>query len=235
MKSLDLTKPNLDGAIIMTLTKNVLSLCLLAAITLPAFAQTASVSADVSGLQQEWARIKYQVPDKDAKLQAIHALEDTATQTVAANPNKAEPLIWQGIILATDAGIVKGISALGNVKQAKSLFEKSLQLDPTALEGSAEASLGSLYYQVPGWPIAFGDDTKAEEHLKAAVKISPKGIDANYFYGDFLLKAKRYDEAVTYLTTASQAPSRPNRQVADTGRRQEIKQALAEAEKGLAK
>ena len=193
------------------------------------------MDADVSGLQQEWARIKYQVPDKEAKLQAIHALEETAAQTVAANPNNAEPLIWQGIILATDAGIVKGMSALGDVKQAKALFEKSLQLDPTALEGSAQASLGSLYYQVPGWPVAFGDDAKAEEHLKAAVKISPNGIDANYFYGDFLLQAKRYDEAVTYLNTALQAPARPNRQVADSGRRQEIKQALAEAQKGMAK
>ncbi|WMP18722.1 tetratricopeptide repeat protein [Thiothrix lacustris] len=220
----------------MKLTKTtLLSLCLLATTTIPAFSLAAAVSADVSGLQQEWARIKYQVPGKDAKLQAIHALEDTAAATVAANPNKAEPLIWQGIILATDAGIVKGLSALGDVKQAKALFEKSLQLDPTALEGSAEASLGSLYYQVPSWPVGFGDDTKAEEHLKAALIISPNGIDANYFYGDFLLQAKRYDEAVKYLTTASQAPARPNRQVADTGRHQEIKQALAAAQKGAAK
>ncbi|MDD5393950.1 MAG: tetratricopeptide repeat protein [Thiothrix sp.] len=217
----------------MTFTKTLLSLCLMAAATIPTFAQAAS--ADVTGLQQEWARIKYQVSGKDAQLQAIHALEETAAQTVAANPNSAEPMIWQGIILATDAGIVKGMSALGTVKQAKALFEKSLQLDPTALEGSAQASLGSLYYQVPGWPVAFGDDAKAEEHLKAALKINPNGIDANYFYGDFLLQAKRYDEAVTYLNTALNAPARAGRQVADAGRKQEIKQALAEAQKGLAK
>lgn len=212
----------------MKFTRTLLGLCLIAVTT---FSTLAHAVGDVAELQQEWARIKYQLSGKDAKLQAIHALEETAAQAVAANPNSAELLIWQGIILATDAGIVKGMSALGNVKQAKALFEKSLQLNPTALDGSAQASLGSLYYQVPGWPVAFGDDTKAEEHLKAALKINPNSIDANYFYGDFLLQAKRYDEAVTYLNAALNAPDRPGRQVADTGRRQEIKQALAKAQK----
>lgn len=212
----------------MKFTRTLLGLCLIAVTT---FSTLAHAAGDVAELQQEWARIKYQLSGKDAKLQAIHALEETAAQAVAANPNSAELLIWQGIILATDAGIVKGMSALGNVKQAKALFEKSLQLNPTALDGSAQASLGSLYYQVPGWPVAFGDDTKADEHLKAALKINPNSIDANYFYGDFLLQAKRYDEAVTYLNAALNAPDRPGRQVADTGRRQEIKQALAKAQK----
>ena len=212
----------------MKLTRTLLGLCLIAVTT---FSTLAHAAGYVAELQQEWTRIKYQLSGKDAKLQAIHALEETAAQAVAANPNSAELLIWQGIILATDAGIVKGMSALGNVKQAKALFEKSLQLNPTALDGSAQASLGSLYYQVPGWPVAFGDDTKAEEHLKAALKINPNSIDANYFYGDFLLQAKRYDEAVTYLNAALNAPDRPGRQVADTGRRQEIKQALAKAQK----
>ena len=208
----------------MTFTKTLLSLCLITAVATPTLAH--AVSADVAGLQQEWARIKYQISGKDAKLQAIHALEETAAQTVAANPNKAEPIIWQGIILATDAGIVKGMSALGNVKQAKTLFEKSLQLDPTALEGSAQASLGSLYYQVPSWPVAFGDDAKAEEHLKAALKINPTGIDANYFYADFLNQQGRNEEAIKHLNIALNAPARQGRQVADNGRKQEIKQLM---------
>ena len=188
----------------------------------------ADVNSDVSQLQQEWARIKYQVSGKDEQLKALDYLEKTAAQAVAANPNRAEPLIWQGIILATDAGIVNGIAALGDVKQAKSLFEKAIKLDPKALDGSAQTSLGSLYYQVPGWPLAFGDNDKAEKYLKQALALNPKGIDANYFYGDFLLKAKRYDEAKQYLQTALQAPDRPNRQVADQGRRQEIRQDLAQ-------
>ena len=38
-----------------------------------------------------------------------------------------------------------------------------MAIDPKALDGSAYASLGSLFYQVPGWPIGFGDDKKAAE------------------------------------------------------------------------
>src|SRR5690606_6780039 len=121
-------------------------------------------------LQKEWARIKYQMPDKDAQLSAIHKLEDDAARITAAYPGRAEPKIWEGIILSTDAGIVKGMSALGKVKKAKTLFETSLRDDPKALDGSAHTSLGSLYYQVPGWPVGFGNDDEAEKHLKQALQ-----------------------------------------------------------------
>jgi Tfp pilus assembly protein PilF len=50
---------------------------------------------------------------------------------------------------------------------------------------------GALYYQVPGWPIGFGDKDKANELLKKALALNPDGIDPNYFYGDFLLKEKK--------------------------------------------
>lgn len=214
----------------MKLTQTIIGLSLLAAV-IPAFAST---DADVLKLQQEWDRIKYQVADKDAKLQAIHELEKTAAQAVTANPGHVEPVIWEGIILSTDAGIVKSMSALGTVKKAKTLLEQAIQTNPGAMNGSAQASLGVLYYQVPGWPVSFGDDKKAEQYLKQALQIGPNDIDNNYFYGDFLLRAKRYSEAETYLNAALKAPGRPNRQIADAGRRQEIKQALAEVQKNLA-
>ena len=55
----------------------------------------------------------------------------------------------------------------------------ALAIDPKALAGSAYTSLGSLYYQVPGWPIGFGDDKKAREMLEAAgyeVTDQPDGV-----------------------------------------------------------
>lgn len=185
------------------------------------------VAEQITYLQQEWARIKYQVADKDDQLQAIHNLEGHAAKVTAAYPDRPEPKIWEGIILSTDAGIVKGTSALSKVKKAKLLFEASLQQNPKALDGSAHTSLGSLYYQVPGWPLGFGDDEEAEKHLKHALQMNPSGIDPNYFYGDFLLQDDRYEEAKTYLERALQAPARPGRELADAGRRQEIKAALA--------
>lgn len=178
-------------------------------------------------LQTEWARIKYQVPGDDQKLAAIEKLESHAAKVSAAYPDRAEALIWEGIILSTDAGIVKGISALPKVKKARALFERALTIDPQALDGSAYTSLGSLYYQVPGWPIGFGDDEKAEKNLRSALSINPAGIDSNFFYADFLVDQGRESEAATYYQRALQAAPRPGRELADAGRRQEIKAALA--------
>ena len=219
---------------------------LLVSAAIPAFAQKGSIPAtdpsvtaetpvadpvmeQVAFLQQRWAEIKYQIPSDKAKLAAIHTLEEKAAQITLANPSRAEPKIWEAIILSTDAGIVKGLSALPKVEKAKVLLEASQKIDPTALEGSAHTSLGSLYYQVPGWPVAFGDDKKAEDHLKMALQINPNGIDPNYFYGDFLLQDGRAEEAKTYLSRALSAPARLGRELADAGRHQEIKVALNKA------
>jgi tetratricopeptide (TPR) repeat protein len=223
---------------------------LLISASIPVFAQTVPMDATVTDttiaipvadpvmeqiktLQDEWARIKYQIADEEAQLAAVHALEEKAAEITAANPIRPEPKIWEAIILSTDAGIVKGISALPKVEKAKALLEESEKIDPYALDGSAHTSLGSLYYQVPGWPIAFGDDEKAEEHLKMALQINPYGIDQNYFYGDFLIQDDRPDEARKYLDRALQAPARPGRELADAGRRQEVKAALAKVDETL--
>jgi tetratricopeptide (TPR) repeat protein len=94
------------------------------------------------------------------------------------------------------------------VKEAKAKLEIAIKQDPKALEGSAYTSLGSLYYQVPGWPVGFGDDEKAEKLLKQALAINPTGIDPNFFYGDFLLDQGDKAQAKVYLDKAL-APRAP--------------------------
>ncbi len=186
------------------------------------------VIEQVRYLQTEWAKIKYQVPDQDTQLSLIRKLEQHAAKVTATYPDRPEPKIWEGIILSTDAGIDGGIGALGTVKKAKALLEEAMKIDPKALDGSAYTSLGSLYYKVPGWPVAFGDNDEAEKYLEMALKINPTGIDPNFFYGDFLIEDGRPDEAKAYLEKALMAPDRPGRELADAGRRQEIKAKLAE-------
>lgn len=186
------------------------------------------VMEQISYLQTEWAKIKYQMPDKDAQIAALEKLGNHAKKVTEAYTHRAEPKIWQGIILSTKAGINGGISALNTVKEAKALFEAALKQDPYALDGSAYTSLGSLYYKVPGWPVGFGDNEEAEKNLKMALKINSGGIDPNFFYGDFLVEDDREAEAKPYLEKALMAPDRPGRELADAGRRQEIKAKLAE-------
>ena len=106
-------------------------------------------------------------------------------------------------------------------------------IDPQALAGSAYTSLGSLYYQVPGWPIGFGDDEKAEKMLTQALAINPDGLDPNYFYGDFLQRQKRYEEARAALEKALAAKDRPGRELADNGRRAEATALLQQVESKL--
>ena len=112
-------------------------------------------------------------------------------------------------------------------KKARKDFQAAIAINPNALDGSAYTSLGTLYYKVPGFPIGFGSNKKAEQHLKKALEINPNGIDSNYFYGEFLIDRKRYDEAIVVLNKAKAAKDRPNRPLADKGRRDEINKAIA--------
>ena len=185
----------------------------------------AGMEEDVARIRQEWERVKYQVPAKEQEA-AFEALAKDSEKLVAQYPKQAEPAIWHGIIEASHAGAKGGLGALDLVKQAKSELEQALKLDAKALDGSAYTSLGSLYYQVPGWPIAFGDDEKAEAMLKTALSLNPNGIDPNYFYGDFLVRKKRYQEAKVVLEKALAAADRPARASADAGRREEARKLL---------
>ena len=188
--------------------------------------QAAPVDDAVQELQQGWESVRYQAPAKERE-QRFEALAAKAKAVSAAHPDRAEPLIWEGIILSSLAGEKGGLGALPLVKQAKGLYESALQIDPKALDGSAYNSLGVLYYKVPGWPIGFGDKKKASELLRQALVINPNGIDPNYFYAEYLVETERPDEALPYLDRALKAPDRPGRPLADSGRREEVKQLMA--------
>ncbi|MDR2155363.1 MAG: tetratricopeptide repeat protein [Burkholderiaceae bacterium] len=189
----------------------------------------ADAASDVKYLQQRWAEINYRTTG-DAKLTAFEQLAGKAEAITRANPNSAETWIWSGIVKSTYAGAKGGLGALSLAKAAKADLERALQLDPSALQGSAYTSLGALYYSVPGWPIGFGDDDKAETLLKKALSLNPDGIDSNYFYADYLIRENRYPEARTHLEKARQAAPRPDRELADSGRQAEITAKLREIE-----
>ena len=192
----------------------------------------AAMTDDISQLQHEWAIIKYQTAESEQEKQ-YQALAAKAGSVTALYPDKAEPLIWEGIILSTWAGAKGGLGALSLGKESRKQLEAAIAIDPDALQGSAYTSLGTLYFKVPGWPIGFGDTEMAEELLQQALTINPDGIDPNFFYGEFLLEEDRYAESVAVLNKALQAAPRPDRPIADAGRKTEIQETLAEARKLL--
>jgi len=183
-------------------------------------------------IQQEWARIQYQLP-AEKRVESFEKLALQAAAFTQERPTAAEAWIWSGIVNSSLAGAQGGLGALSKVKQAKTDLEKAISLDPTALQGSAYASLAALYDRVPGWPIGFGDADKAQPLLEEALKINPNGIDPLYFCGDHLFRQGHYAQAKEALEKALLAPPRPGRELADAGRRKDIQLLLVDVNKKL--
>jgi tetratricopeptide (TPR) repeat protein len=208
------------------------SFCLLATLLASAGAARADEATDIAHLQTRWAEVNYQLPEAERE-PALATLAAEAETLRKANEHSAPYLVWEGIIRSTYAGAKGGLGALGECKKARALFEKSIELDPAAMAGSAYTSLGSLYYQVPGWPVGFGDDKQAKTMLMKGLELNPEGIDSNYFYGDYLLEEGDYAEALAAFEKAMRAPDRPGRESADAGRRAEIERKIAETRRKM--
>lgn len=195
-------------------------------------AHASDIDDQVAALQTRWAEVNYQLKD-DAQLRGFAELTATADAAVQSHPDAAPLWIWSGIIKSSHAGAKGGLGALSLAKAAKHDLEKAIEIDQSALQGSALTSLGTLYFKVPGWPVGFGDKDKAQALLQKAVALNPDGIDPNYFYGLFLLDQKQYASARNALEKARRAAPRPGRELADRGRHAEIELALAQIRKKL--
>jgi tetratricopeptide (TPR) repeat protein len=193
------------------------------------------MDAQVRHIDDEWARIKYRVKDKDDQLKQIETLAKEAAVVVNSYPGRAEPLLWEGIVTSEEAALANVFHQLGLARQARTMFEKAEAIDPKVLNGAVTMSLGVIYYRVPGFPIAFGDDDIARHYLEAAVAMDPGGLDSGYFYGDFLIKKGEYDHARAVLQHALEAPADAERAVWDAGRRVEIRTLLASIDKTSAR
>ena len=200
------------------------------AVLLSSAALAATPDELIAPIQTQWAEIKYNSPEKQ-QADLYQTLAQQSHKIVESNPGLAEPLIWDGIVVSSEAGARGGLGALSLCKDAKQRLEDALKINDKALNGSAYTSLATLYAKVPGWPVGFGDKAKAEDLFKKSLSINPDGIDPNFFYGEYLMDRERYAEARTHLETALKAAPRPGRELADSGRRKEITALLEKLDK----
>ncbi len=197
-----------------------------------ACAAEATLDAQLSAFSAEWAHVNFEIHDPTARTAAAAQLVSEAQVIAGQYPGRAEPLVWEALASATEAGAKGGLGGLALAKSARQLLEKAERLNPQALgDGSVYTSLGSLYAQVPGFPIGFGDKSRARLYLQRALAVNPDGVDPNFFYGDFLMRQGDEAGAVKALEHALQAPARPGREVADRGRRSEAAALLEKLRK----
>jgi tetratricopeptide (TPR) repeat protein len=192
----------------------------------------AVMAEELLELQMKWAKVNYQLKG-DSQESAFEELVTYSEALTLIYPNDAEIWIWNGIVQSSYAGAKGGLGALSLAKASKKSLEKALQLNDQALDGSAYTSLGTLYHKVPGWPIGFGSDKKAKNYLQNALAINPRGIDPNYFYGEFLYDKRQYTEAKKHLELAMQATPRQGRPLADKSRQEEVVQILDKVNKKI--
>lgn len=208
---------------ISTRMKLAAAAALLALVPTNAFA---GMTEDVKAINDGWAHIAYEVKGSSTQTKALDRLAQQAASLVARYPGKAEPLLWQGIVTSEQANRANFFHQLGLAKQARDILAKAYAIDPKVAKGGAAMSLGVLYYKVPGSPIGFGDTAKAKKLLKEALALDPQGMDANYFYADFLHDQGDDASAKLFAEKALHAAHDPARPAWDAGRRREIQALL---------
>jgi len=213
-----------------SLKSRLFALAVLAAATLAFSVQAADgggFDADMDVLANAWAHVNYEIKDPHAEAAEAEKFTARAADLAKRNPDRAEPLAWQALFILCDADARHDLRSLELARTAKHLLERAVRIDPNALgPGVIYANLGSLYAQLPGFPLSFGDAGKARRYLQQAVAASPDGLDSNYFYGDFLYRQGESAKAIQTLQKALAAPRRPGRWLADGGRRWEVGQLL---------
>jgi tetratricopeptide (TPR) repeat protein len=196
-----------------------------ALLLLSAHCYAGDLKTSLASIESQWAKIYYQTP-KTQQEQAYQQLLAKTDGLSKEFPDAAEPIFWQGVIKATYADQQDPISALQAINEARDLLTKAITIDPKTMDGSAYVTLATLYYMVPGWPVAFGDNNKAKEMFRKALEINPNGIDTNYFYGEFLASNNELKEAEKYFEIATKAPIRSEQDLADTKLKEEAIMAL---------
>ncbi len=183
-------------------------------------------------MSERWAVLKFDT-ERDQRRKPLQALAIEMDQMVNEQPGNPAAMVWHAVVLSTLAKDSGNMTGLGLAKQAKRLLEQAESIDSTVLDGALYTVLGSLYYQVPGFPLGFGDAEKAERHLLKALDVNPDSIDANFYYAEFLLQEKRYQLAIKAFEKVLTLPVRANSRVADAGLQRAAIAGLSTAKKQL--
>jgi tetratricopeptide (TPR) repeat protein len=144
---------------------------------------------------------------KDERRAALERGVKAGETAVRLSPDRPEGHFWLAANMGTLAelgGLGQGLKFRGRIRDE---LQRTIAIDPTYEEGSAEAALGQWYAKVPG--LFGGDDKKADEHFRRALAINPQSRTALVNLADLLIDGGRRNEARTLLQRAIDAPIDP--------------------------
>ena len=194
--------------------------------------EASSLKSELLRLAHDWEHVKLQVNDRDDQERQMANLAQRAGEIAKQYENIPDPIVWVGIITSEQASIANDngspVKALGLAKRARDILEEVEKTNPETMDAGAPTTLGVLYDRVPGFPIGFGDKARARYYLQEAIRNAPNGLDANFFYGDFLFKLGERSEAARLLERALTLPELSNRPLWDRSLRASIRQTLSE-------
>ncbi|MFM2483664.1 tetratricopeptide repeat protein [Celerinatantimonas yamalensis] len=187
---------------------------------------TYSASQNIHDIEHQWAVCQYQRQQSDEQIHCYNQLIALIRQSLTKDADNPTLNTLLAINLASLAGVEGGSSALGLIREAKDRIEHVITIDPHVLHNAPYVILGALYYRAPSWPISFGNNDKAKTLLKQAMKMNPNDLTTNYFYADFLSKQGKKAEAIQILKQALKFKINPEYQLADEGRKKDIRALL---------
>jgi tetratricopeptide (TPR) repeat protein len=196
-----------------------------------------SLKSELLRLAHDWEHVKLQVSDRDDQETQMANLAQRAGKIAEQYENIPDPTVWLGIITGEQASLASDngspMKALELAKRARDILEKVEKTNPETMDAGAPTTLGVLYDRVPGFPIGFGDTARARYYLQEAIRSAPNGLDANFFYGDFLYKHGEQSEAAKVLERALTLPELLNRSIWDKSLRAAIRQTLSEIQNAV--
>jgi tetratricopeptide (TPR) repeat protein len=163
-------------------------------------------------INHDWSEASYATPKEQRSEKFARLLKDTH-RLIDKYPKKAEPLIMEGLLLSSLAGLKQSLSSLSDIWDAEDRLKRALALDanPGTLGASAQITLAALYdcasHENQAYRVIMGDTAnKANEVqplFEQALKLQPNDLAVNFYVGLFWLGRSDFNQAVHYLEKAN--------------------------------
>jgi tetratricopeptide (TPR) repeat protein len=195
-----------------------------------AFADTTAFDQEMTAIIRDYDAASYDTTGSEARAKAFERVVNRAANLAKQYPGRAEPIVWQGQSKAAQSAEER---SLGKAKDARKILEAAVAITPNAYAIEAYSTLGSMYANIPGFPISFGDKKKARECYQKALAINPSSIGANLGFANLLFKQDEYADVIKYATASLNGTPRPGREKADKAARTNAENLIAKAKTKL--